>query len=187
MQRFGIILFWFLSILSATASAQQNAEDETNPPTPTIKTRPIPAEFARYPGAPVFNAKPALPVLDSRAKRRFRTVLRNGSQEAANFNGHHRLVIWGCGMNCIGWAIVNQRNGQVWMGDYGASSCWAYQREDQENSEIIPDWFEISLNSRMFYAYACDDDSGRYIFNKRKVYLWQNGQPKLLRVDQVKF
>lgn len=144
-------------------------------------------EFTRYPGAAGWSGKKAAPVLDSRLKRRFRTVLREASQEAPNFNGHYRLARWGCGMNCIGWAIINQRNGQVWMGDYGTNSCWAYQRDEALNEQRVPDWFDYSLSSRLLYSYACDDDSGRYVFNKRRVYLWQNGQPKLLRTDAVKF
>lgn len=147
----------------------------------------LPAEFARYPGAASWSGKKAAPILDTKLKRRFRTVLRNASQEDPDFNGHYRLARWGCGMNCIGWAIINQRNGQVWMGEYGMSSCWDFQRGEEDEEVAIPDWFEYSRNSRLLYSYVCDDDSGRHVFNKRRVYLWQNGQPKLIRTDEVKF
>lgn len=181
-------------IFCCTASLQLGALAQT-PSTDSAsavgQSQALPAEFARYPGAVSWSGKKAAPILDTKLKRRFRTVLRNASQEAADFNGHYRLARWGCGMNCIGWAIINQRNGQVWMGDYGTNSCWAYQRDEALNEQRVPDWFEYSLNSRLLYSYVCDDGSGRYVFNKRRVYLWpnpgQNGQPKLIRSDDVKF
>src|SRR6202041_301595 len=45
--------------------------------------------------------------------KRYRTVLRYQVSEGANFAGHYRVAIWGCGMTCAMFAVVNLKTGQV--------------------------------------------------------------------------
>src|SRR5437870_3521698 len=84
----------------------------------------IPPEFAKYPGESRLQTHPHALVLDTKEKRRFRTMLRSAAAEGTNFNGHYRVASWGCGTNCIQWAIADLTNGKVWMAREPAHSCW---------------------------------------------------------------
>ena len=46
-------------------------------------------------------------------QREFRTILRNGARKGPNFAGHYTVVEWGCGSNCVVFAVVDARNGEV--------------------------------------------------------------------------
>jgi len=45
--------------------------------------------------------------------KRYRTVLRLDVERGPNFAGHYRVVIWGCGMSCVMFAVVNLKSGRV--------------------------------------------------------------------------
>ena len=73
---------------------------------------------------PVFEAFPvntagdsrnytARVLLTSRLARRYRTVLSSEGTKEPNFAGHYRVVTWGCGTDCRGFAIVNRKTGGV--------------------------------------------------------------------------
>jgi hypothetical protein len=85
---------------------------------------PQPTEFDRYPAEDALVGKAAEPRLVTREARQFRTRLRQAASERPNFNGHYRIAYWGCGTNCIQWAVINLRTGAVWMAPNEARSCW---------------------------------------------------------------
>lgn len=70
-------------------------------------------QFSAYPGGRIFNGKPAPPILNSARARQFRTMIRTQARKGPNFAGHYTVVIWGCGTDCRGFAIVNARTGKV--------------------------------------------------------------------------
>lgn len=43
--------------------------------------------------------------------KRYRTVISEEGKLGANFAGHYRLVIWGCGTDCRSFAIVDRATG----------------------------------------------------------------------------
>jgi len=45
--------------------------------------------------------------------RRYRTVLRQEIARGANFAGQYRVAVWGCGMSCTMFAVVNLNTGRV--------------------------------------------------------------------------
>jgi hypothetical protein len=143
-------------------------------------------EFEKYPSEGQLAAKPARPILDTKKKRNYRTVLRTAASEGANFNGHYRIAYWGCGTNCISWAVIDLSGGKVWMAPRAVASCWP-NNATTPPSQDIPDWFQFSVASSLIYAYECNDDSGRFTFNLRKIFQWKNGKPVLLRTENVAF
>jgi len=143
-------------------------------------------EFLKFSPESEYFGSPAAPLLDTKNKRRFRTVLRNGAQEPANFNGHYRIIYWGCGANCISWAIVDQKSGAVWMAPHISESCWPFKRDYDPNA-YIPDWFESKVQSSLFYSYVCSNPDGNFTFNIRHIYVWKNGKPQLLRSKNVSY
>ena len=69
--------------------------------------------FARYPADRLFTGKPAQPKLMTSKQRQFQTVLRNGAKKGPNFAGHYTVVEWGCGSNCVVFAVVDAVSGEV--------------------------------------------------------------------------
>ena len=72
--------------------------------------------FEDYAVASHFNGRPATVDLGShREANLWRTRLREGAEDGPNFAGHFTIVTWGCGTDCIAIAIVDARNGHVYM------------------------------------------------------------------------
>ena len=49
--------------------------------------------------------------LTSPATRRYTTVLHQAFNEPANFAGHLRVALWGCGTDCRNFAVLDKRTG----------------------------------------------------------------------------
>jgi len=69
--------------------------------------------FAKYP-ARHYKGKPATPRLITPTQHEFRTVIRRGVLKGPNFAGHYTVVEWGCGSNCIVYAVVDAIAGAVY-------------------------------------------------------------------------
>lgn len=70
--------------------------------------------FTRYPAESLYRGKPVPPKLITPTQHEFRTVLRKGAQQGPNFAGHFTVVEWGCGSDCIVFAIVDATTGKVY-------------------------------------------------------------------------
>lgn len=72
------------------------------------------ALFARYAAAPVYHGPVRLPDFKGRdrAFANYRTRIRDGMLQGANFAGHYALISWGCGTSCrvnvVGDVITGQ-------------------------------------------------------------------------------
>jgi hypothetical protein len=115
-------------------------------------------EFAKYPAGPALTTRPATLRVDTAHARKFRTVLRREAAAGANFNGQYRIAKWGCGTNCIEWAVINLRTGATWFAAQPATSCFA---SDAPIGKPVPDWFDSRVNSRLFYLRGCSAQSER--------------------------
>jgi hypothetical protein len=69
--------------------------------------------FATYP-ARHYNGKLAAPLLITPTQREFRTVIRRGARKGPNFAGHYRVAEWGCGSNCLVYALIDVITGAVY-------------------------------------------------------------------------
>lgn len=63
--------------------------------------------------AEIYKGKVAKPVLDTAAKREYRSMLRDGAVGKADFAGHYKMVRWGVGTGCQTGAVVDARSGAV--------------------------------------------------------------------------
>ncbi len=73
--------------------------------------------FDRYPApatAPAPRKPAAAPRLTSNEARLYRTVIRDEFAQPANFAGHYRVAIWGCGTDCRNFAIVDKNTGATY-------------------------------------------------------------------------
>jgi hypothetical protein len=69
--------------------------------------------FAKYP-ARHYNGKLANPRLITPTQREFRTVIRRGAVKGPNFAGHYTVAEWGCGSNCVVYAVIDAITGAVY-------------------------------------------------------------------------
>jgi hypothetical protein len=141
------------------------------------------SDFVKYPGELPLTRPPATPQMRLRKARLFRTVLRTAAAEGTNFNGHYRTVYWGCGTNCIDWAVIDLADGTVWFAPQPALSCWA---PEEPQDLDWPDWIEVQPTSRLLYLHECEHGfaRGRRTFDIRHVYEWREGKPVLLRTER---
>jgi len=144
------------------------------------------SEFARFAGEAPLVGTPAQPRLVTPETRRFRTLLRESAAAGPNFNGHYRVVHWGCGTGCMGWAIVNLASGAVWMAPEQAWSCWAPDESAEAEATEPTDWFDIRRDSSLLYLHECSHPRSDRRFDVRKVYTWSEGRLRLQRVDRLK-
>jgi hypothetical protein len=70
-------------------------------------------KFADYPGGGAYTGRNAAPILATREARQFRTMIRDGAREKANFAGHYIVASWGCGTDCEMGAIIDAVSGRV--------------------------------------------------------------------------
>ncbi len=108
----------FLSV--ALILAQTQPGDRNNPP-PT---------FQDYKVADIYKGKPATPILRTPEDREYRTRIRRGASEGANFAGHYAVVILGCGTQCSSFLIVDVQNGRVFARAQKEYTCWPYYNLD---------------------------------------------------------
>lgn len=75
-----------------------------------------PRSFADYPAGSgnVQHPVAAQPLLTSKKAQQFRTAIRREFSEPANFAGHYRVAIWGCGADCRDFAILDKETGSVY-------------------------------------------------------------------------
>jgi hypothetical protein len=142
-------------------------------------------EFARYPSERPLRGIPVPPRLNTPKAHHYRTILRDAAKKGPNFNGHYRIVDWGCGTNCIEWAVINLETGEIRFAPKPAFSCWA---PDELGNAKVPDWFDARMNSSLFYLHTCDPAfEGPHTFNKRRIYVWDKSGPRLLRVEPIQY
>jgi hypothetical protein len=82
--------------------------------------------FSKYPSKQILSRLPVLPDFKGRDKsyRRYRTRIRSGIEEGANFGGHYSIVEIGCGTSCRFAFVVDLRTGEVGSFPYGGEEQW---------------------------------------------------------------
>ena len=71
--------------------------------------------FAAYPVAARYHGPPAAPRLrPGTAAWWFRTRIREAAEQPVNFAGHYVLATWGCGAECVSYAIIDVQTGAVY-------------------------------------------------------------------------
>lgn len=139
--------------------------------------------FANYPSEARLTKPAAKPDVSRQPARSYRTVLREAAEEGVNFNGHYRVARWGCGTNCIQWAVIDLATGKVWMAPEMLTSWWS----PEEQPEKTPDWFEFYPTSSLIYVHTSDGRRKDRTFDTRRVYVWKNGAPRLIRKEKLDY
>ena len=122
--------------------------------------------FATYPVATHYRGPNALPQLrPGTAAWQFRTRIRTAATQPPNFAGHYVLATWGCGLECVSYAIIDAKTGEVYF-DNVTICCW---------SPAVPASFEPvrgQLASRLLVFTGMLNEHGA---NERHYYIIANG------------
>lgn len=106
--------------------------------------------FRDYAVQQVYKGKPASPILD-KSQRFFRTAIRRGANKPVEFAGHYTVPIWGCGMGCIAFSVVDSITGKVYDGSVvELPLTWL---DDHPDVDLKP--VEYQSNSRLFKINGC--------------------------------
>jgi len=73
------------------------------------------ALFTKYASAPVYHGPVQLPRFKDRDRdfADYRTRIRDGMRQGANFAGHYALIGWGCGTGCQVYVVGDVITGQM--------------------------------------------------------------------------
>lgn len=117
----------------------------------------------------VQGGRPAKVILATAQARRYRTAIRDQAGESANFAGHFRVITWGCGTDCRGFAILDRQTGVAYTPpgiDYVAGAMG----NDEER-------IDFRLDSRLLVLNGLINDR----LEGKHLYRWDGRQLKLLR------
>ncbi|WP_174953081.1 hypothetical protein [Burkholderia lata] len=108
--------------------------------------------FERYPvrAAPAPHTTAHAPRLTSKEARLYRTVIRDEFTQPANFAGHYRVAIWGCGTDCRNFAIVDKYTGATYTMP-GVQAVAGVMGNDEERVDFRP-------GSRLLIVAGCFND-----------------------------
>lgn len=138
---------------SAAAAAAQpvpvTAAAAPNCPAPSFERYPV-----RTTPAPRTTAH--APRLTSKEARLYRTVIRDEFTQPANFAGHYRVAIWGCGTDCRNFAIVDKYTGATYTMP-GVQAVAGVMGNDDERVDFRAD-SRLLIIAGCFND-DCDDDS----------------------------
>lgn len=71
-------------------------------------------QFNEFPAQTVKITTTKKPIFSSNLARRYKTIISNSMADEPNFAGHYRVVVWGCGTDCRGFAIVDLLSGKTY-------------------------------------------------------------------------
>nr|WP_244110648.1 hypothetical protein [Burkholderia cenocepacia] len=147
--RFLLIAGAFTALMGGAGAAEAV---EAAPATTAAASCASPS-FDRYPAPAAVRTprKPAAaPRLTSKEARLYRTVIRDEFAQPANFAGHYRIAIWGCGTDCRNFAIVDKNTGVTYTMP-GVKAISGVMGNDDER-------VDFRAGSRLLIVAGCFDD-----------------------------
>lgn len=125
-------------------------------------------QFRDFPATGVHQGKNAPVRLTTPEAGQFRTRLTEAARQPSNFAGHYILVWWGCGSGCIRPAIINTKNGRVFMLPFTVTTV----------GEEVVNPVQFRPDSRLLIVNGSRNDQPE---NGSFYYLWDGKQLRLIR------
>ena len=138
-----------------------------------------PPRFEQYPATKAFLGRIAPADVKTQPQARmFRTRISEGAKTGPNFAGHFTVVRWGCGMDCVGLAVVDANSGKVYfppnLGNVDRTNI-AYDDFELPDGELI----RYKLNSRLLVVIGgINEDPARRGIS---YFVWEHGQLRRIR------
>ena len=136
-----------------------------------------PPRFQDFAVTNIFKSKPAAVDLSSHPEaRHYRTELRRQAADGADFAGHYKIAIWGCGSSCAEFAIVDSQSGHVYFPPELLYATWT-------GYEGTNGGFEYRLDSRLFVLHGSPEEKPQI---GTFYYVWQTNTLRLIRTELQK-
>jgi hypothetical protein len=134
--------------------------------------------FADYPAVENYSGKPAAPMLQTAAQRKFRTMIREGAAKGPNFAGRYTIADWGCGAGCVSIAVIDAKDGKVYDGPFQVLS-WAMFTYEGKYKSNTPEFAPLNFQkgSRLLIARGCPEETNCASY----FYEWAAPKFKLIR------
>ena len=152
-----------------------------------VTVKPKSPNFFDYP-ATVYNGPLAEPDVRSHTRSgKYRTTIRYAAKERPDFAGRYKIARWGCGMDCIGFAIIDSATGKVYHPITETVGGLSWCLSDGERDEEILATHGITADEPNRDKLIHRKDSRLLVINdclqKSRVsfYLWKNNQLVLLK------
>ena len=88
----------------------------------------------------------------------FRTRIREAARQKPNFAGHYVLATWGCGAQCLSYAIIDVKTGAVYFDDTSVC-CWFSLKLPEKPENFEPVVFKS--DSRLIVFTGMLNEAGR--------------------------
>lgn len=149
-----------LTLLSSLAFAQGKGE----------------LSFKNYPVQEIYKGKPA-PAKPARGRAgKFRTRIKLGAKKGPNFAGHYTIVLWGCGSDCSGVAIVDAKTGEVFIDPELLEISTKVSQDSPKIQFRLDSRLLIVEGYRVYGAQPIGPPvTGKWYYN------WENNRLKLIR------
>lgn len=142
---------------------------QTHPPTKSLP------KFEDFRVAEVFKGPRAKPLIETRLARLYRTTIRDAAKQGPNFAGRYAVAEWGCGSNCGGMAVIDEKTGNVYEGPAQVITfppMFHYPDEHDQPASVF------RLDSRLLVIHGCPGETGCGSY----YYEWTDSRLKLLRM-----
>jgi hypothetical protein len=167
--KFLALIFIIFSSMSLTSNFVLAGEGDTLP----VNVNQV-IEFEQYPVEIISAPANKKPILTTKLAKQYKTVITNAMQEPVNFAGHYRVVTWGCGTDCRGFAIVDKVSGVTYT-----LPGVEFVAGLMGNAEAR---IQFKTDSRLFIITGSKNDENEGKF----YYLWSGKELKLLATFPMK-
>lgn len=127
-----------------------------------------PFKFEQYPIGVVERGVNKKPILSTKLAKQYKTVITAAMAQPVNFAGQYRVVTWGCGTDCRGFAIINKMSGATYTMP-GVEYIAGVMGNDEDR-------LEFKADSRLFIITGSKNDQ----IEGKFYYLWDGKKLKLL-------
>ena len=124
-------------------------------------------DFKNYPVREVFNRPSAQPRFVDAEQRLFRTRIREGAAQGANFAGHYAAVSFGCGSNCGMMFVVDLKTGVIYKPPRAINGSMLPM------ASMVGPELEFRKDSALFKLKSCEDVQKQLCF-RYSFHLTQN-------------
>ena len=131
-------------------------------------------EFEQYPVERISARFSSKPIFTTKLTKQYKTVITNAMQDPVNFAGHYRVVTWGCGTDCRGFAIVDKVSGKTYTLP-GVEFVSGVMGNEEAR-------LQFKTDSRLFIITGSKNDENEGKF----YYLWNGKELRLLATFSMK-
>jgi hypothetical protein len=119
---------------------------------------------------------PAIPRIEGREAKLYRTQIRRAARKPPDFAGHFRVARWGCGTCCQQFAVVDLRRGRVVFPGFSVS-CGRNLRDPVQREAGL--YYQADSALLVVSGVRNEEEAGVWYFR------WTGDQLQLVKTDRL--